>query len=120
MSNADRACQLHREGFNCAQSVLMACHAEAGLSEETARDLGAYFGGGMRRGEVCGAISASLMLLGLEGDPKNTKAAGLMREFQRQFGSIRCRELLGEDGKKSKDFCRTLIRFCMEYLEKES
>ena len=42
-----------------------------------------------------------------------------MKAFQQEFGSVLCKELLGEDGKKKKELCPVLIKFCADYLEKE-
>ena len=123
MDREERACELHRSGCNCAQSILMAYADEAGLTEDSAYRLGTFFGGGMRRGEVCGAVAAALMILGLrEGTPDNQanpKAARLMQAFRAEYGSLYCRELLDESGKKSKELCRVFIRFCVKYLERE-
>ncbi|MCQ2595593.1 MAG: C-GCAxxG-C-C family protein [Treponemataceae bacterium] len=38
---------------------------ECGITEEQAIKLGSYFGTGMRKGEVCGAVTGALMVLGL-------------------------------------------------------
>ena len=94
------------EGYNCAQSVLMAFCEETGLSKEQAAKLASGFGGGMgRMREVCGAVSAMFMAEGLlngYGDPKakEEKAALYARirsmadEFRDANGSIICRDLL--------------------------
>ena len=93
-------------GFNCAQAVLSAFAAEAGLSEESALKLASPFGGGIaRQGQICGALSGALMAFGLQrgnADPKDKdetyrKSQELVRAFQKQHGSILCRELLGYD-----------------------
>ena len=121
MTTEERAVELHKSGCNCCQSILMACCREAGLEEDAAYRLGTFFGGGMRRGEVCGALTAALMILGLrEGTPdaqRNPKAAMLMKAFGEKYGSLYCRELLDESGKKNKELCRVFIRFCIAYLE---
>lgn len=95
-----------REGYSCAQAVLLAFCDEVGLTKEQAAMLSAPFGGGMGRlREVCGAFSAALMVIGLlEGvaapDDEQAKAdqyAEVQRwakVFEEQNGSIICRELL--------------------------
>lgn len=123
MSYQEKATTLHESGSNCCQAVLGACCDHWNMDEDTAYRLGAFFGGGMRRGEVCGAVTGALMALGLaygdENNRKSTKSLEFMKAFREQYGSLLCKELLGEDGKKKKELCPVLIRFCAEYLEKE-
>ena len=97
------------EGFNCSQSVLSAYAEQFGLPSETALRIAAPFGGGMgSMGEVCGAVSGALMVIGLKyghtkAEDRETKmeAYRLAREFaslfQERNGSIICRELMGCD-----------------------
>ena len=121
MTYQEKASKLRAQGCNCCQAVLGCCCDKWDMDEETARRLGAFFGGGMRRGEVCGAIVGAVMALGLQygEDRKNTQSLALMKQFRETYGSILCKELLGEDGKKKKDLCPVLIQFCAEYLERE-
>ena len=94
------------EGYNCAQSVLLAFCEETGLSVEQAAKLASTFGGGMgRMREVCGAVSAMFMIQGLiEGytDPKAKEEKAELYErvrdvaerFREKNHSIICRDLL--------------------------
>lgn len=103
---AERAKTLFESGYNCAQSVLLAFGPDAGLDEKTAAALASSFGGGMGRlREVCGALTASFMVLGLiYGDypPNNTQAKAehyrrvqeLAAAFCKANGTLLCRELL--------------------------
>lgn len=119
MSYAERAVALHRAGSNCAQSVLGSCCAQFHLDAETACRLGAFFGGGMRMGETCGAVTGALMALGLQFGGRNNRQSPASRQFlqsfQAQFGSFQCRELL-QKGPKS-EICPALIRFSAQYVE---
>lgn len=123
MSYKEKATVLHESGCNCCQAVLGACCEDFELSEEMAYRLGAFFGGGMRRGEVCGAVSGALMALGLcygdENNRKSTKSLEFMKAFREKYGSMLCKELIGQDGKKKKEMCPIMIEYCAEYLEKE-
>ena len=104
--HAARAEKLFREGYNCAQAVLIAFGDVTGLEHETAARLASSFGGGLgRMREVCGAVSGAAMVLGLVkgyADPADHEAKKahyhLVQEFARRFreqnGSIICRELL--------------------------
>ena len=53
--------------YNCAQAVVIPFAENAGINAETAMKFAAGFGGGMRRGSVCGAVTGGLMALGLYG-----------------------------------------------------
>ena len=54
-------------GYNCAQSVLYAYGPELGMDGETALKVATGLGAGMgRRGEVCGALTGGILVLGLE------------------------------------------------------
>ncbi len=99
-------------GYGCAQAVLLAFEDVTGLDKSTAAAMASSFGGGMgRMREVCGAVSAALMVLGLaEGytDPHDAEGKSAhyarVRDFAERFkaqctregktGSIVCRELL--------------------------
>ena len=107
---SEKAANNFREGYNCAQSVLLAFANKVGLRENEALKLASSFGGGMGRlREVCGAVSAMFMIAGiLKGytEPNNdiVKAnhykliQDLAAEFKLKHGTIICRELLGLDG----------------------
>lgn len=94
------------EGYNCAQSVLLAFCEETGLSIDQAAKLASTFGGGMgRMREVCGAVSAMFMVQGLmEGytDPKAkeekaelyARVREVAERFREKNHSIICRDLL--------------------------
>lgn len=104
---AQRAVELFKEGYNCAQAVLCAFAEELGLEKETAAKLSAPFGGGIgRQREVCGACSGMLMATGLRFGYQNpetgtTKAEhyafvrDLCDKFKAVNGSIICREIMG-------------------------
>lgn len=99
-----------KDGYNCAQSVFLTYAQDFGLDKETALKLSSSFGGGMGRlREVCGAVSAMFMIAGLKNgytennnDDLKAKHYGLIqklaKEFEKETGSILCRELLGLDG----------------------
>lgn len=95
-------------GLNCAQSLILAFSPDYSLDEKTAKSISLGFGAGMGRlREVCGALSAAFMVMGLHYGEKVTKAQ--MYDLQQKFaamwkednGSIICRELLGATEKLS-------------------
>lgn len=142
MNHQERATDLFKEGYNCAQSVFGAFSDELGMDFETAVRLSSPFGGGVgRMREVCGALSGMLMAAGLKygySDPKDKKAKAdhyalvqkLAKKFEEQNGSIICRELLGLDHrrdvpvpeKRTDDYykkrpCVEMVRCAAEILD---
>lgn len=137
------ACKNFKDGYNCAQSVLLAFSDKIALDKEKALMLTSSFGGGMGRlREVCGAVSAMFMIAGfLKGytSPSDDIAKAnhykliqdLAEEFKLAQGSIICRELLDLDGKSSyipsertKEYyedrpCENCIALAAEIIEKE-
>ncbi len=106
MTEKERARELFLEGYNCSQSVFCAfCH-RFGLDEETAKKISAGLGGGVgRMREVCGAVSASAMVLGSvcaatdgKDSEEKQKNYDLVREFSEKFtllhSTIICRDLI--------------------------
>lgn len=108
MTRQEKALQYFRDGFHCSQAVFASFADECRLTEKQALKIGACFGGGMRKGEVCGACSGALMVLGsLYGqhdlsDEESRQTADevndrLMQGFADACGSYLCKEILGYD-----------------------
>ena len=104
----ERAKALFKQGFNCSQSVFVACADIYGIEDEAlALRLSASFGGGIgRMRQTCGAACGMFMLAGLEnGSVTPHDAEGKMQnyslvqdlaaQFKQEHGSIICSELLG-------------------------
>lgn len=99
--------------YNCAQSVLIPFAADAGIDEEAAFRVAANFGGGMKMGSVCGAVTGGLMALGLLGldDPSDANAF-CRRIRDNHEGCLLCRELLkmnAERGGQKKPHCDAMV-----------
>lgn len=104
---ARQAEQNFREGFNCAQSVLLVFASELNLEKSAALRMAQSFGGGTcRLREICGTVSGMLMALGYakgSDDPKDKDAKdrlyktgqSLVKKFSDMHGSYICKELLG-------------------------
>lgn len=58
MNHAERAVEYYNNNFNCSQGVFTAFATELGIDEKLALRLGTNFGGGERKGELCGAVAA--------------------------------------------------------------
>lgn len=101
-----RASNYFREGYNCSQSVLMAYSDLYDMDIDIAKKISASFGAGFgRMRELCGAISGTAIVVGLQypvEDPKDNLAkkenyAAVQRctkAFKDKFGTIYCRDLL--------------------------
>lgn len=104
---AQKAMELFKEGYNCAQSVFLAFEDKYDCGHAFALKLSSSFGGGMGRlREVCGAVSGMFMVAGvLYGYDSPTDQAAksghyariqeLAKSFSEENGSIVCRQLLG-------------------------
>ena len=66
MNKVEKSLDYFKNGFNCSQALLATFAADFGLSEEVALKVATQFGGGARKGEMCGAVSGALMVLGLK------------------------------------------------------
>ena len=105
MERTEIAKNYFAQNCHCSQAVLASFADALGITEETALKLGSCFGGGMRKGEVCGACTGALMALGMKfgmsevGDLENQQIADgyarlFLDEFAKQNGSYLCRDLL--------------------------
>lgn len=133
MKHAEKAVEYYNSNFNCSQGVFTAFATELGIDEKLALRLGANFGGGERKGVLCGAVAGALMVLGLrcghcdsEDKEGKAKAYRISEEFMNRFiaqnGSVVCRELLGYDLTQAEELKvikeRNLFRtFCPEMVK---
>ena len=103
MNRIEKAEALFTGGCNCSQAVFAAFADEFGLDEEFAKKIATGLGGGVgRMREVCGAVSAAAMVIGMRLGPDKMKAYPVIQEFCAKFkekcGSIICRDLLAGTG----------------------
>ncbi len=137
------AMKLFEEGYSCAQAVFLAFEDLHGLDRKTGARLASSFGGGMGRlREVCGAVTGMFLtagfLCGYDDPTAKEEKAGhyarvqeLAKEFEKENGSIVCRELLGLSVKREtptpqertaeyyrKRPCKQLIGQAAEILER--
>ena len=104
--NEDRvkkAEELFLNGCNCAQAVFTAFADEFGMDEKLAKRVSCGLGGGVgRMREVCGAVSAAAMVIGMRLGPDKMAAYPVIQDFCAKFkaeaGSIVCRDLLEGTG----------------------
>jgi C_GCAxxG_C_C family probable redox protein len=100
------ACERFAQGYNCSQAIFSAFAASLGLTDEWALKLSSPFGAGFaRQGQVCGALTGALLVLGLQHGniiPENKEntyriAEEFIRKFRDCHGAILCNELIGCD-----------------------
>lgn len=114
MNHVEKAEEYFCNNFNCSQAVFTTFATEMGLDEEVALRIATQFGGGARKGEMCGAVSGALMALGLKyghchakDAEEKGKAYQIAEDFMNRFiaekGTVVCRELLGYDVSKTED-----------------
>ena len=135
MTRKEKAIGAFKEGYNCAQSLLIAYEDILTIDLETAKKISSPFGGGMGRlREVCGAVSGMAMVAGMlypnsePNDTPNKKATyaavqDLAEKFRQENGFIVCRELLGlattkdepTPSERTQEYYKR--RPCAEYVE---
>jgi C_GCAxxG_C_C family probable redox protein len=142
LGRSTEAKDMFLKGYNCAQSILWAFRQESGLPEETALRIACGLGAGMgRKGEVCGAVTGGILVLGMRhgrgpnDDPTATeqtyaKTQELVHRFTSQHGSCLCRQLLNgcdlttQNGQRSfeendyfEKICASCVQSVVEILE---
>ena len=108
-SSAQAASEKFAAGYRCAEAILTVYGERVGLAPGQAMKLGCAFGGGLGScGDVCGAVTAVIMILGLkygrtdkDDAGKRTATDAKVREFLIRFraahGHLRCNDLVGFD-----------------------
>ena len=133
MNRTEKAQYLFEQKFHCSQAVLASFAADLGISEEQALKLGGCFGGGMCKGEVCGACTGALMALGLRfGQSRaddiqsrqktNDVTSAFLESFKKENGSYICKQLLGcdlstEEGRRHAAENSLFTRLCPKMVE---
>jgi len=99
--NSEEAKELFLDGYNCSQAVLATFSEKYSMSKIQAFSIACGFGGGVRAGEICGAVSGAVFVIGLKYGAEKTvcyeKTVEFHNAFRQKNGSIVCRDLLGYD-----------------------
>ena len=110
-----------RPAWNCCQAVVSVFAQDAGYDEKTCMKAATFFRGGMQMGSVCGAVTGSLLALGLAGVNDAQVSNDLIRKVrERHNGMIDCRDLLrtnAEIGGEKLPHCNAMIRECIDCVE---
>lgn len=124
--------ELFSSGLYCAESVVGALARSQGLDSDLLPRVATAFCGGMARTcGTCGAVTGAIMGIGLAlgrsapGEsvaPSYIATQQLVREFEQEFGSRNCHELLGCDLGTPEGQAtfreKKLGQFCLQYTGK--
>jgi C_GCAxxG_C_C family probable redox protein len=108
MINEEEIAGLFKQGIDCGQLVLASVADKLCIDEAAAYKIAAGFGGGMFRGQVCGAVAGAIIALGIQyghsgpgAQEQKARNSSKVLEFQRRFlekyPSTVCRDILGYD-----------------------
>ena len=141
MTHKEKAEKLLHQKYHCSQALFGAFASDFGLDLKTAFKISTCFGGGMRQGEVCGCITASMLVLGMalgfydSQDTEqevygNKKTDEFIKRFTEEMeGVTLCRDILGKDISKPEEMavirkeglilkkCPKAINISIEILE---
>jgi C_GCAxxG_C_C family probable redox protein len=114
----ERVLEFHKEGYNCAESVIKAFNEDTGLDIPVS--IASPFGGGMTVGSTCGAITGTLMAVGaLKGrntsNEKNNSrilTKEIINKVKEKYGTLECIEL-----KKKGVSCAEIINYAYSILK---
>ncbi len=133
MSSEEKAVEIFKEEFNCAQAVLAAFSDKYGMDEKEAKKITCGFGAGCARQSLaCGAVNGAYMVIGLKHgrtEKDDLKARDLTyqktNEFTEKFksfhGSVNCTDLLEcnlgtEEGQKKFQEKELVKKKCLYYV----
>ena len=89
---------------NCAQTIMRVYADELGIDENLCAAIGCNFGGGMKCGGTCGAITAGLMVLGAKGVDSPMAVQQFRKEIaEKHDGMTDCADLLRANAQKGGD-----------------
>lgn len=134
MTNPEQAEQIFNNGLNCAQAVISIYSDRFKLLNETALQMTCGFGAGIARmQETCGAITGSVMVIGLFVAEKKIDAAdrkeetyAMITDFIKHFRDrnkfITCRDLLKcdintEEGRYHYDVNELHEKVCLKCVK---
>lgn len=109
MTHEERANALLKQNYHCSQALFGAYASDLGMELKTTFKLSTCFGTGIRQGDVCGCVTAAMMVLGMAFgyyDPQdqeqemfsNKKTDEFIKLFKERMGGVMsCRDILGVD-----------------------
>ena len=108
MNRKEKAVDLFKQQFNCAQAVFAAYRQSDRMDEQTALKLATVFGAGVSctGNGLCGAVTGALLAISMKHGRKDLESIDakaityemgqkFMGEFSGRVGSCTCAEILG-------------------------
>ena len=138
---AGEAVAAYSRGYNCSMAIFSAYAPNFGLDAEAAARMASPFGAGISKtGEICGAVSGALMVIGLTQKVEDIRDASSREKvyalagrfidgFTARNGSVNCTELVGYDLSDTRQYaearekkvfattCSKLVRDAGEILD---
>jgi C_GCAxxG_C_C family probable redox protein len=128
---SQRSLELFRSGYFCAESVLLAIAENQGIQSDLIPRIATGLCSGISRtGGMCGAVSGAIMGINLAAGRSSpseslefsfTLTQKLISQFERQYGSVNCRQLIGCDlateAGQQYFMENNLMECCLQYAE---
>ena len=120
-----KADYMKKNGLNCAETILRVANDELALGlDKNALLLAAGFGGGMAVGNVCGALTGSIMVLSRlyvkerahEGTRIKDVEKKLIEAFEKEFGTLLCTPIKDKFF-HPEDKCKAVVLKTAQLLE---
>ena len=113
MSSSDDVIRIYKEGYDCAQCILMAMKDKVDCDIDTAMKSISSMSMGLLEGSICGGVLGALAVIGLrygssDPDPGSRgvtmiKRAQFLAEFKKRYNGLTCPEIMGLDVRKDED-----------------
>ena len=130
----EKGASLFRQGYNCAQSVLLTMQDFWNEKKPLEPKIASAFGGGIGgKGSLCGALTGGVIAIGQrygsnkpildEREKAYSLALKFYDRFQKEHGSVFCRDLIGYDltdpkeRKKAWD-SNVFMSKCLHFVQK--
>jgi len=130
----EKAASRFKEGYNCAQSVLLTMQEFWNEKKPLEPKIASAFGGGIGgRGSLCGALTGGVIAIGQKYGTNNPSskekestyflALKFYDRFQKELGSVFCRDLIGYDLTDPKERKKArhdgvFLKKCVHFVEK--
>lgn len=129
MSDQDEMLALKDQGFNCSQIIVkMGLDLLGKDNPDLVKSMQGLAGGLGYTGEVCGALTGAVCLLGLYAGKGSTEDSDdprliimvedLVKWFKedgtKAYGGIRCQNIVNDDSQKMAARCPQLIEGCFQ------
>ena len=120
-SKSEMAAAYFHSGFNCAQSVAAVFCEKYGMDKSIVLKMCSGLGAGFRSGEICGAVSGAVLVIGLKygqdtaedktvKDHCNAQAVEFLNLFRAKNKYVVCRDILGFDLSNKEEYAQAQER----------